>query len=41
MTVARKVNSGLLMEVLIRDSEEEWRSALMTSGEQCVTMDGM
>ena len=40
MTTARKVSSDLLMEMLM-GSVEEWRFALMTSGEQCVMMDGM
>ena len=37
MTRAKMVTSDLLMEM----SVEEWRSALITSGEQYVIMDGM
>ena len=42
MTTARKVSSDLVMQMLSpMNLVEEWRSALMTFGEQCVIMDGM
>ena len=41
MITAEKVRSDLLLMEVLMDSVAEWRSALMTSGVQCVMMDGM
>ena len=40
MVTARKVSSDLQVKVQT-DSVEEWRFVMMTSGGQCVMMDGM
>ena len=40
MTSVKMVSSELLVEIMVDMIVEEWRSALMDSGEQCVMMDG-
>ena len=40
MTCVKMVSSDLLVEIIVDMIVEEWRSALMGSGGQCVMMDG-